>query len=74
LELEGLQREEKICFEFLVSPTGGLIVSLSASRFAMMTAATAPREYFLHVVSKNKPDLSVQGHRYMKIGKEHTHS
>jgi hypothetical protein len=34
----------------IVSPTGGLIIALSASRFAMMAAATAQSQYLFHII------------------------
>jgi hypothetical protein len=39
------------------SPTGGLIIPLSASRFTMMSAATAESQYFFHIVPEEKPDF-----------------
>jgi hypothetical protein len=41
----------------VLSPTGGLVIPLSATRFAVMAAATAESQYFYHIVPEEKPYL-----------------
>jgi hypothetical protein len=57
----------------LFSPTGGLVVTgLSASRFAVVPAAVAQREYLFHIVSEYKPYLLRQRHVDMEVRKKGT--
>jgi hypothetical protein len=58
----------------LVSPPGGLVISLSASGLAGMTAATAEREYLFQVISEEKPDLFRQRHINIEVGEEHAYA
>jgi len=56
----------------LVSPTGGLVSRLSTSGFAMVAAAITKRQYLLHVVPEQEPDLFRQRHIDTEIGKKCT--
>ena len=49
------------------SPTGGLVVGLSAARFARMTAATAHSHNLFEVVSEQQPDFFPERHIRMKV-------
>jgi hypothetical protein len=54
----------------LVSPAGGLVSLLSTSGFAVVAAATAERQYLLHVVPEQEPHLFRERHIDMEIGQE----
>jgi len=56
----------------LVSPAGGLVIPLSTSGFAMVAAATAQRQYLLHVVPEQEPYLLGERHIDMEIGQKCT--
>ena len=56
----------------LVSPTGGLVSRLSTSGFAMVAAAITKRQYLLHVVPEQEPDLFRQRHIDTEIGQKCT--
>ena len=58
----------------LVSPTGGLVIPLSASGLAGMAAAAAERQYLLHVISEQEPDFLPKRHINIEVGEEHAYT
>lgn len=57
----------------LFSPTGGIVViGLSASRFAGMSATVPQGKYLFHIVSEYKPYLFRQRHINLEVRKKGT--